>query len=101
MTCPVCLYANLPYPPNSYNICPCCGTEFGNDDAFWTHEELRYRWMATGAQWHSHVLLPPPGWDAVAQLSEGAFDGRTTITNGLINETALAGQLFNRIYEFA
>jgi hypothetical protein len=89
------LYANLPYPLNNYNICPCCGTEFGNDDAFLTHEELRYFWIASGAQWHSHVLLPPAGWDAVAQLIEGVFD------NGLLNESAPAGQLFNRLYEFA
>jgi len=31
--CPVCFFDELPYPPRDYHICPCCGTEFGNDDA--------------------------------------------------------------------
>jgi len=27
MTCPICAYKNLSYPPRDYNICPCCSTE--------------------------------------------------------------------------
>lgn len=96
MTCPVCLYANLPYLPTNYNICPCCGTEFGNDDAFETHEELRWRWIDSGAQWHSHVVLPPAGWDVVSQLLEGAIDGRRTFWNLFPNEAAEARTLGNQ-----
>ena len=96
MICPVCLYANLPYPPNDYNICPCCGTEFGNDDAFQTHEELRWQWIDSGARWRSRLVLPPAGWDAVRQLSEAVIDGRRTLWNQHPNETAPAGMLFNQ-----
>ena len=96
MICPVCLYTKLPYPPNNYNICPCCGTEFGNDDALLTHAELRYRWIDSGAKWNSRVVLPPPGWDAVGQLSEGAIDGRVTLWNLFSNEAAEAATLANQ-----
>lgn len=100
-SCPVCYFPDLVKPPQDYSICPCCGTEFDYDDATTSHAELLWRWIESGAQWHSHVVLPVPGWDAVAQLNAGAFDGRTTISNRLVNETALAGQLFNRAYAFA
>ena len=36
-------------PPRDYNICECCGTEFGNDDDVHTHEVLRVQWIDTGA----------------------------------------------------
>jgi len=49
--CPVCLFSEMPYPPSDYNICPRCGTEFGNDDADFTHEELRDHWIMSGANW--------------------------------------------------
>ena len=39
--CPVCMFDRLPYPPADYHICPCCGTEFGNDDAEFSHDQLR------------------------------------------------------------
>lgn len=40
-TCPVCAYERMPYPPKNYNICPCCGVEFGYEDFVATHRELR------------------------------------------------------------
>lgn len=49
--CPVCFFDQLPYPPNDYHICPCCGTEFENDDAEYSYAELRDRWIASGASW--------------------------------------------------
>jgi len=35
----------MPYPPRHYNICPCCGTEFDNDDVDHSYAELRYQWI--------------------------------------------------------
>jgi hypothetical protein len=32
-----------------WNICHGCGTEFGYDDSFLSHAELRERWMAAGS----------------------------------------------------
>ena len=49
--CPVCLFGGLPYPPRDYHICPCCGTEFGNDDSEFTHAQLREMWVTKGASW--------------------------------------------------
>jgi hypothetical protein len=64
--CPVCFYADLPYAPADYNICPCCGTEFGNDDAEWNHQQLRAAWLAGGANWF--FGRPPEGWNPWVQL---------------------------------
>lgn len=65
-TCPVCLYVEMPYPPADYDICPCCGTEFGNDDADFSYEQLRERWIRSGARWF--FGNPPPGWNPWMQL---------------------------------
>lgn len=68
-SCPVCLFDDMPYPPRDYDICPCCGTEFGNDDAEYSHDELRAAWIANGAQWFFEQ--PPDGWSPWSQLIEG------------------------------
>jgi len=64
--CPVCMYQDLPYPPRDYHICPCCGTEFGNDDADQTPRELREAWLSAGAPWF--FGQPPIDWSAEQQL---------------------------------
>jgi hypothetical protein len=69
MTCPICAYPDMPYPPADYNICPCCGTEFGNDDALLSHNELRDQWLAGGAAWF--FGNPPVGWNPYWQLLTG------------------------------
>jgi hypothetical protein len=69
MICPVCLYKDLPYAPNNYNICPCCGTEFGNDDAFATHADLQRAWVEAGMPWF--FGNPPANWNGLLQLIEG------------------------------
>jgi hypothetical protein len=66
--CPVCFYDRMPYAPEDYHICPCCGTEFGNDDVEHSFEELRYDWIIRGARWFFEQ--PPAGWSAAAQLAK-------------------------------
>jgi hypothetical protein len=57
----------MPGPPAEYNICPCCGTEFENDDEFRTHTELRNYWISRGARWFFHA--PPFRWNPWEQLA--------------------------------
>lgn len=76
-TCPVCYYDNMPDPPEDYNICPSCGTEFENDDAVASHAELRNRWITGGARWF--FRQPPVGWNAWEQLQKASFVGARTI----------------------
>jgi hypothetical protein len=95
-TCPICGYAGLdqaPYanleevpvpeglePPYgqhfgtpSFEVCDCCGFEFGNDDEPGTAEGVsfgayRREWLDDGAQWFSPSNRPS-GWSPQAQLS--------------------------------
>jgi hypothetical protein len=71
--CPVCFYSGLPYPPADYHICPCCGTEFGQDDDNYSHAQLREMWVATGAHWF--FGKPPLSWNPWLQLIEGGLSG--------------------------
>lgn len=66
--CPVCGY-EMRDPPTDYNICPCCGTEFGYDDAYLTHDDLRVEWLRAGAPWWSPVDPKPENWDPFRQLN--------------------------------
>jgi hypothetical protein len=59
----------MPYPPMDYNICPCCGTEFGLDDVEKSHAELRMEWVRSGARWFSDELVPPDLWNPFVQLA--------------------------------
>lgn len=67
--CKVCGYG-MPHPPKPYNICPCCGVEYGVDDAFESPSELRERWLEAGAPWFSDVTphAKPQPWDLYEQL---------------------------------
>lgn len=73
--CRVCGYDQMPYPPRDYNICPCCGVEYGIDDSFESYEELRDEWLAVGAPWFSNIdpYLPPVNWNAWDQLDSANF----------------------------
>jgi len=71
--CPVCMYPNLPFEPKNYHICPCCGTEFGNDDAEMSPKELREDWLRQGAPWF--FGQPPAGWNAEQQLDDAGISG--------------------------
>jgi hypothetical protein len=67
------MFRNLPYPPSDYHICPCCGTEFGNDDVEFSHEQLREMWIAAGAHWF--FGRAPDHWNPWIQLFEaGHFE---------------------------
>ena len=65
--CPVCGYG-MDDPPEDYNICPSCGTEFGLHDAHTSIAELRAAWLRSGAHWWSPVDPQPQGWDPYLQL---------------------------------
>lgn len=67
-TCPVCGFI-LSAPPQDFLICVSCGTEFGNDDADWSHAELRSAWMDDGFKWFSNSTPPPNDWDPIAQVA--------------------------------
>src|SRR5437899_1482451 len=66
--CPVCGYPAMEEPPDDFAICPCCGVEFGYDDAEMSHAELRQHWLDSGAHWFSGFTQPPANWNPYAQL---------------------------------
>lgn len=83
--CPVCGYDELAFEPwtdgaGSQEICICCGTQFGYDDAAGgdavrreaVRRTLRQRWVSEGFPWSSSAEPPPSSWDPRRQLS--AFD---------------------------
>jgi len=67
--CPICGYDRLLEPPLNFTICPSCGTEFGYDDAFASHGQLRRAWLTNGAQWWSPVDVRPNNWDPLLQVA--------------------------------
>ncbi|MGI6126331.1 MAG: hypothetical protein ACOYEF_05135 [Planifilum sp.] len=73
--CPVCGYDGLTEPPYdregnpSYEICSCCGFEFGYDDQSQgeTFSGYRKKWLAAGAKWFDPAQKPE-NWSLKAQL---------------------------------
>ncbi len=102
-TCPACGWPKLRGDPQNYpalyEICPCCGIEFGYTDrgrsmpeAWWTDEppvevrrkwrideresalrQWREKWVSEGMKWHSKVTKPPEGWNGETQLKEAGL----------------------------
>lgn len=75
--CPVCGYG-MREPPENYNICPCCGTEFGVHDVNASIQDLRTAWLQGGRNWWSHSDPKPADWNPyqqLARLAEAAFAG--------------------------
>ena len=80
-TCPVCGWPELHEPPRSksggasFEICPCCGFEFGfdDDDQHLTYEQARARWIAGGMQWWSPSRPAPASWNAAQQLARAGL----------------------------
>jgi hypothetical protein len=71
--CPVCGFADMPYAPVPYNVCPCCGTEFGVADYYSNPAELRRNWIAAGKPWFSDLRKPRKGWSASLQLINAGY----------------------------
>ncbi len=68
LNCPICGFAEMPYPPVPYNVCPCCGTEFGVADYYHPQQELRHEWITSGMHWFSDIRKPPVNWNPSEQL---------------------------------
>ena len=83
-TCPVCGYDELEDPPSNWNICDSCGTEFGYHDARISHEELRRRWVANGARWHSPDFPPPIHWSAIEQRDQDVAGLEIAVNDALL-----------------
>jgi hypothetical protein len=91
-TCPVCGWplneeawsyhaASDSWNP-SWDICPCCGTEFGYQDFVpggdqielrKEHKRLRRQWIAEGYPWHSSLVTSSSDWDPVVQLQNAGL----------------------------
>jgi hypothetical protein len=84
--CPVCGYRAMPYPAVPYNICPCCGTEFGVDDHLLTIPQLRRSWISRGAPWFDDITSPPANWSPSLQLIQSGYGGDL-----VANNTSVAG----------
>ncbi|WP_255292082.1 hypothetical protein [Bacillus cereus] len=64
--CLVCGFDELLEPPYdededpSYEICPCCGFQFGYDDLDQGYTFVKYRekWLDSGAKWFSSARKP-------------------------------------------
>jgi hypothetical protein len=85
-TCPVCGYPDLTEPPpraesgGSYEICYCCGFEFGvtDEDRGFTYEAWRQLWIDRGMPWDGEGIdLPPADWDPRRQLAALLDEGLT------------------------
>ncbi len=65
--CPVCNY-RLSEPPEDFDYCPCCGTQFGYHDVGRTYASIREAWINRGMPWWSPVRQAPKGWSPHLQL---------------------------------
>lgn len=86
--CPVCGYG-MSDPPEDYNMCPSCGTEFGYHDSGRTHAQLRSNWISLGANWWSSAVPRPNNWNPWQQMSNAGlrFDmppHRKTVTSSVV-----------------
>lgn len=55
----------------SFEICSCCGFQFGvsDDDRGYTFERWRLRWVNQGLPWTDQDRPPPKDWDPYTQLA--------------------------------
>jgi len=99
-TCPVCYYTRMQDAPQNYNICECCGTEFGNDDETFSYEELRAQWISQGTKWF--FRNPPIGWNPWSQLLAAyvgvlPYDGAVTYYGGHVSQTVKTFDMTNYV----
>lgn len=103
-TCPVCYYTRMQDPPMDYNICVCCGTEFGNDDDAHSHEQLRAEWIQRGTPWFFRAA--PIGWNAWTQLFAAhvgllPYDGYLSFHGSPVPETRQVFEATNDVFALA
>lgn len=108
--CPVCAFGELTEGPANFNVCPCCGTEFGYTDASIDHHHLRMRWIQNGAQWFasSEEWPCPQDWNPFIQLAAGGLvaelsgegTGATTFTYTVQGPSIRPKQIDMRITAF-
>lgn len=80
--CPTCGYEGLYEPPRSdsgsasYEICPCCGFQFGvsDDDEGYSYLAWRQSWINDGMNWFSDSRSKPNDWNPYRQLERAGFD---------------------------
>jgi hypothetical protein len=54
----------------TFNICPCCGVEFGYEDStLFSIRNYRSSWLEGGAQWHV-PKAKPQDWRLDEQLNQ-------------------------------
>lgn len=88
--CPVCGFDELTEPPYdvygcaSFDICPCCGTEFGNDDFGKSHEVLRENWINSGMKWHNRATSMPANYDPHSHLVKVMSSSELALINQAI-----------------
>ena len=85
--CLVCGYPKLTKPYGdffrpSYEICPCCGYQYGYDDYVWSPVNWRTTWIGDGMRWWSHDG-PPDDWNPQQQLERLEAVPRGRYVNGL------------------
>ena len=80
--CPICGFPDLDEPAYdlltgdpTFEICPCCGHEYGYGDptTLTGKENFLRKWIGMGTPW-STPDLRPPNWDARLQLKEIGVD---------------------------
>lgn len=74
--CRVCglFITNLPWGENgnspSYEICPCCGVEFGNEDyTINSTRQYRNKWVLKGGNWF-FPSEKPQNWNIEEQFNQ-------------------------------
>jgi hypothetical protein len=78
----------MPYAPVPFNVCPCCGTEYGVDDHSRSHPQLRHDWVVAGTPWFSDVRKPRKEWSGARQLIDAGFGSDLVMTIGLATRTS-------------
>lgn len=66
--CPICGWDEMNLSPDDFNICDCCGTEFGFDDFEREDKDLTNIWIKSGMKWWNDAVLPPKNWKPKEQL---------------------------------
>jgi len=59
----------------TFNICPCCGVEFGYEDmTVQSAKKFRDKWICEGMKWFRHECMPESwSWDEQKKSIPEAF----------------------------